>query len=105
MTAVAEVEPRLGGQVAITADGWIEMTGEIVVFDPPSRLGFRWQTESGTLITNIELVPTTDGTQLALEESGFGDDADQCRVRDNLWSHWLIRLSAVVGVGRGGVSR
>lgn len=100
MTAVAEIEPHLGGRVEIKADGWIEMKGEIVVFEPPGRLELRWETESGTLSTTIDLTATPDGTLVTLEESGFGDDDELCRVRDNLWNHWLIRLAAVVGVRR-----
>jgi uncharacterized protein YndB with AHSA1/START domain len=97
MTAEAEIEPELGGAVSIKADGWIEMNGAIVVFDPPERLGLHWDTPVGALETDIRLAAGPSGTVLTLLESGFTRIED-VHVRDDLWSHWLIRLSAAIAV-------
>jgi hypothetical protein len=40
---------------------------------------------------------TTEGSRLELRETGFAHDDDLPRRRDWLWSHWLVRLSAMPG--------
>lgn len=51
--------------------------------------------EAGDL--TVEVASAYAGCWVVIDETGFaGDDAATLAERDTLWSHWLIRLAAVV---------
>ena len=97
MTAEVELEAKAGGSVEVAIEGWPLLTGEVEVYDTPSALRVRWQSEGwpGPLTTVITIDREGDGSRLMLHETGYGDDDELCRTRDYLWSHWLARLAAV----------
>jgi uncharacterized protein YndB with AHSA1/START domain len=98
MSAVVDIDARLGGELIVQAEAQSVTHGTIVTFEPPTRLVVEWRSEDwpGPLTTAMELSEGGGTVFVALEEHGFDGDDDLCRVRDYLWSHWLIRLRAVV---------
>ena len=101
MTAVVEIDLRPGGAISIESDGWPLLSGEIVELEPPTRLALRWKAAdwANELTTSITLSAAGDDTEVEVVEEGYGDDDELLRQRSNLWSHWLIRLSVVSGMG------
>lgn len=102
MTAEVILDPVVGGEVRVAAQGFRTVVGEVVEIDPPRLLSFVWGAVewSGPLRTTVDLSREGDQTLLRLVETGFGDDAELERTRSYLWSHWLIRLAATVSQGR-----
>jgi uncharacterized protein YndB with AHSA1/START domain len=67
-------EPRVGGKVRFHEYG-VEISGEVLVFDPPERLSFSWnQIPPGypePTVVNFELVSEGEGTRVHVVHSGF----------------------------------
>ena len=101
MTADAEIDPNVGGTVRIAIAGWPDVLGHIVTLEPPHLLELVWQASDWTTPSRlrVELRESDDDCWVTIEESGFARDPEVFAQRDALWSHWLIRLAAVV-VGR-----
>lgn len=101
MTADVEMEPWAGGSVLVRVRGWPELAGRVVELAPPRRLVLRWQASGWTAPATLtaELHDSPDGCWVEIVEAGWGGDGAVLAERDSLWSHWLIRLAAVVARG------
>lgn len=97
MSAAVRLDPQVGGTVQVEAAGWPPIGGVVVALDRPTLLAIRWQAADwpGPLLSTIRVTPDPGGALLSLTETGHGTDDDLLRRRDWLWSHWLVRLSAV----------
>ena len=98
MTADVELDPWVDGSIIVAVDGWPAISGHVVAVEAPHRLALQWQAEdwrtSATLTIDLEDADTE--CWVKIEEVGFVDDDEIFAQREVLWSHWLIRLAAVV---------
>lgn len=76
-----ELEPRVGGQWKLCAEGWAKETfhvsGTVLVYDPPHSLAFSWNPswqKLGPTIVRFEVVPDTRGSKVRLVHEGFSRD-------------------------------
>jgi uncharacterized protein YndB with AHSA1/START domain len=73
------MEPRVGGRLyERTRDGEEPVWGEVLVWEPPSRLVFSWHL-GGPVTTEVELRFTADGdaTRVDLEHRGWERHGDR----------------------------
>ncbi|MEO6654348.1 MAG: SRPBCC domain-containing protein [Ilumatobacteraceae bacterium] len=102
MTADVELDPWVDGCIVVAVDGWPKLAGHVVAFEPPGRLVVQWQADdwrtSATLTFDLE--ESGRGCWVMIEEVGFVGDDEIFAQREVLWSHWLIRLAAVVARSR-----
>lgn len=98
MTSEVQIDPAIGGAFLVDTHGWPPVTGKIVDIEAPRLLAVVWRREDWgvALRTTIEVSSTHGETRVTLAEEGFGDDAELQRIRDYLWSHWLVRLRATI---------
>lgn len=88
------IDPRAGGAVQICHPGGVQVAGEILEIEPPSRLMFTYGYVSGTPIpvgasvVTIRLDDDRDGTRLNLSHV-FADEA----ARDEMVQGWRFQLS------------
>jgi uncharacterized protein YndB with AHSA1/START domain len=68
-------EPRVGGRVFERTPGGEEIPwGEVLVWDPPARLGYRWHLRSDpadATEVQIAFVPDGTATRVEIEHRGF----------------------------------
>ena len=102
-----DFEPRLGHRFTFRATpvpGWSGVTNcEVIEVDPPRRLAYRWgdgtESESGlrTIVT-WTLTPTSDGTHVRMEQSGFRpQDEGGYQGMSGGWPHIVEGLERVAG--------
>lgn len=98
MTSKVQIDPAVGGTFLVDTQGWPPVTGEILNIEAPRLLSVIWRSGDWgvALRTTIEVSSAHGETLITIDEKGFGDEAELQRIRDYLWSHWLIRLSATV---------
>jgi uncharacterized protein YndB with AHSA1/START domain len=102
-TTVTSMDPLPGGRLEFTVsfpDGLsVQISGEYLAVDPPTRLSHTWQVEGDAVATTvtIDLHPTADGTQLVLVHEGF-TEAEDVSQNDGGWRHQLERLAVLVAV-------
>lgn len=104
------LEPRVGGRIyERTRTGAEHDWGEITVWEPPSRLGYRWHLRGDRAdATDVEirfLSRGPDATRIEIEHRGWerlGVDADDWRDRnqrgwDTLLPHYLTAVQTTTG--------
>lgn len=95
----AEIDLRPGGTLKFEWGPTISNFGKVLVFDPPHRLSYTWespQMEPGTTTLTFELTAENDGTLLHFTHSGIGQGEDWDRyynLRNNGWSTHLKNLA------------
>jgi len=103
LCADAQVDPRSEGRILLWwADGH-HTAGEFTEFDPGTRIAWRWhgRGEPGPTDVAVALAPTEDGTNVAVEQRGFGPDEpwdapfEAARRR---WTEGLENLASVWGM-------
>jgi uncharacterized protein YndB with AHSA1/START domain len=88
------IEARAGGAVRIVHPGGVQVAGEILEIDPPSRLVFTYGYVSGTpmpvgaSIVTVQLEDDREGTRLNLSHA-FADE----KARDEMVQGWRFQLS------------
>lgn len=96
-----DFQPRVGHRFQFRGtpqphwDGIVN--GEVLAVDPPTRLAYRW--ESAGLKTEVTwtLSPAGGGTQVRMEQSGFGpDDTRNEQGAAYGWRRYLTELEAVL---------
>jgi uncharacterized protein YndB with AHSA1/START domain len=84
---------------ATPAPGWngiIEC--EVMVVEPNSRLTYSWGTMGMVSVVAWTLTPTDGGTQVRMEQSGFGQDQDaNYKGATYGWLKFIGNLERVVG--------
>ena len=99
------LEGRVGGRVYERTPTGVEHDwGEVTVWEPPSRLAYRWFLRADRAdATDVEIrfVAIGDGTRVEIEHRGWerlGARADSWRNRNRQgWSTLLPHFAAVVG--------
>ena len=100
-TSVRTMDAVPGGRFAITVtmpNGFsVDIEGEYLTVEPPTRLSHTWMVEGDETETTvtIELRPTRNGTQLVLVHDGFTDTTDRDQ-NDGGWRHQLERLASML---------
>jgi uncharacterized protein YndB with AHSA1/START domain len=107
--AEAEIEPRVGGRLAVTMVGdgrRIEHTGEYRELVPPRRLVFTWRSPytgpSPSLVT-VDLQATAGGTELTLVHEFLPEDAADSHGAG--WGAILDRLAVELTRDHPGMDR
>jgi uncharacterized protein YndB with AHSA1/START domain len=103
--AQVALEPRLGGRIYERAkDGTEHEWGEVTVWDPPERLGYRWHLMRDPIdATEVEIAFRAhgSGTRVDIEHRGWeqlGADADLWRTRNRTgWSTLMPHFVEAVG--------
>lgn len=98
MTADVDIDPVVGGRIFIGIAGWPDVLGHIVDLESPHFLKVHWQASDwvGPSELTVNVSESSDGCWVVIQEKGFAQDSEVFAQRDALWSHWLIRLAAVV---------
>jgi uncharacterized protein YndB with AHSA1/START domain len=97
-----DFQPTVGRRFTFRANpvpGWSGIIEcEVLVVEPPSRLSYSWGTLGfGTAVVWI-LTPTSSGTHLRMEQSGFGLDQNQNYNGAKYgWQKFIGNLERVVG--------
>lgn len=107
-------EPHAGGRILeLAGDGAVHVWGEVLRFEPPTRVCYRWHLFfDPSEATEVEVVFTArgSGTLVRLEQSGFerlGSAAAPRRLRTaEVWERLSARYASVAGAepaspGRG----
>lgn len=96
----AEFEPRVGGKVRLVF-GQGEVTGEVTRFEPPSALGFTWQSEQAPgIVTQVDVSLEDLGEgrcRVDLVHSGWEAAPEARGIHEQGWRHFLGRLADVAG--------
>jgi uncharacterized protein YndB with AHSA1/START domain len=101
---VSEIEPFVGGRMAMMLDGPHPITGEVRVWDPPRVFEFSWSnTHAPDSVVRYELAPHADGTRLVFTHMGM-PHANSALMLPG-WHNFFDRLgSALAGVAPDGRS-
>lgn len=100
----ATIEPRVGGRVRNRhPDGREYVVGEVLRYEPGSRLTFTWNHGDGQGTTEIDVRFTADdaGTRVDLEHSGWERLADAERKSAGFSAGWDEILELFVGYAEG----
>jgi uncharacterized protein YndB with AHSA1/START domain len=90
------IEPRAGGAVHIVHPGGVQVAGEVLEIDPPSRIVFSYGYVSGSpmpagaSIVTLQLEDDREGTRLTLSHA-FAEEHEQ--VRNDMAQGWRYQLS------------
>jgi uncharacterized protein YndB with AHSA1/START domain len=84
--------------------GEINVHGEFLEVDPPSRLAYSWNSSWMPVHTRVlwELNPQADGTLVKLTHSGFAGNVDQAKGHSFGWTLVLTWLQAFAEGGETG---
>lgn len=107
LTARPEAEWKVGGAWKITLDdGRIADTGEIVAFDPPTRLAIRWLHEKnpdlkseGYSLCTMDLEPAGDTVKLTVVHAMDRADSKLIEAVSGGWPKILSNLKTLVETG------
>jgi uncharacterized protein YndB with AHSA1/START domain len=96
-----DFEPVVGHRFTFRANpvpGWNGIIDcEVMVVEPPSRLSYSWGTLGSESVVTFALTPTASGTNLRMEQSGFGPDQDHAYKGATYgWRNFLGKLEHVV---------
>lgn len=84
------------GRLSVSLDidkGKVEITGQFLVVEPPSRLSYSWAHGE---VVDVHFDPDGDGTLLRLWHRGLTDPDDR-QLRTGGWTFCLSSLSKAVG--------
>lgn len=88
----ADLEPRVGGKMRFVFDRG-EVTGEVTRFEPPSALGFTWNSEQAPgVVTQVDvtLEDLGDGRcRVELVHSGWEAAPEARAIHEQGWRHFL----------------
>lgn len=101
---VSEIEPFVGGRMAMMLDGPHPMTGEVRVWAPPRVFEFSWSnTHAPDSVVRYELAPQADGTRLVFTHQGMPYAYSALMLPG--WHNFFDRLgNALAGVAPDGKS-
>jgi uncharacterized protein YndB with AHSA1/START domain len=91
----AQVEPRVGGRIALMTDGPGPMTGVVRAWEPPHLLEFTWSnTHAPDSVVRYELSPEAGGTRLTFTHTSM--PYVTCALMLPGWHELLGRLGRAV---------
>jgi uncharacterized protein YndB with AHSA1/START domain len=96
-----DFEPVTGRKFQFRADpvpGWNGIIdAEVLVVEPLKQLSYTWSSMGSDFVVLWTLSPTEAGTQLRLEQSGFGPDQNAAYQGANYgWQRFLGNLERVL---------
>jgi uncharacterized protein YndB with AHSA1/START domain len=72
--------------------------GKVLVLEPSSRLSYSWASMGLESVVTWTLTPTTNGTHVRMEQSGFPSDGDAYYKGASYgWQNFIGNLERVVG--------
>ena len=71
-----DFEAVVGHRFRFTAD-WGGVDGVVMIAEPPKTLAYTWGAFGVGTVVKWTLTPTSTGTHLRMEHSGFGPDQEQ----------------------------
>jgi uncharacterized protein YndB with AHSA1/START domain len=97
-----DFQPAVGHQFSFHAtpvpgwDGVID--SEVLVIEPNSRLSYSWATMGTKTVVTWTLTPTTVGTHLRMEQTGFRSETDAAYKGATYgWTKFIGNMERVVG--------
>ncbi len=90
----AEVDLRPGGTIRFAWEPGTFEVGKILVFEPPHRLSYTWETFGpGPTTITVELTAENDGTRLHLIHTGIGAGEDWDNYYTSINGGWSAHLA------------
>jgi uncharacterized protein YndB with AHSA1/START domain len=71
-----DFQPVVGHRFKLSAD-WGSVDGEVLAVEPNKKLSYTWGAYGLGSVVTWTLTPTSTGTHLRMEQSGFKADQDQ----------------------------
>lgn len=91
-----DFEPTVGHRFKFTAD-WGSVDCEVLDVEPAKSLSYRWDAMGLESVVTWTLTPTTGGTALKMEQTGFRPDQEQAyRGAQFGWARFLDNLEGVL---------
>lgn len=93
----SDFEPVVGHRFQFTAD-WGSVDCEVVAVEPNRSLAYSWSAYGLESIVTWTLTPTSTGTQLRMEQSGFRPNQEQAfQGAQYGWAKFFGALERVLG--------
>lgn len=91
-----DFEPTVGHRFKFTAD-WGSVDCEVLDVEPARSLSYKWDAMGLESVVTWTLTPTTGGTALKMEQTGFRPDQEQAyRGAQFGWARFLDNLEGVL---------
>ncbi len=90
--------PAMGHRFTLSGD-WGSVDCEVLVLEPHTALSYSWTAMGMGTLVEFSLTPTSGGTHLRVEQSGFGTDASNDRYYNGAqwgWQKFTAALEDVV---------
>ena len=93
----SDFEPDVGRRFSFRAD-WGSVDCQVLALEAHRSLAYSWGAHGLESVVTWTLTPTTSGTHLRMEQSGFRPDQDQAFHGARMgWTRFLASLEAVLG--------
>jgi uncharacterized protein YndB with AHSA1/START domain len=92
-----DFQPAVDHRFKLSAD-WGSVDCQVLAVDPPKTLSYTWGAYGLDSIVTWILTPTSAGTHLRMEHSGFGPNQEQAYKGAGYgWQNFMNKLEDVVG--------
>jgi uncharacterized protein YndB with AHSA1/START domain len=92
-----DFQPVVGHRFSLRAD-WGAVECQVVAVEPNKTLSYTWGAYGLESVVTWTLTPTSTGTQLRMEQAGFGPDQQQAYHGARAgWQQFIGNLERVVG--------
>jgi uncharacterized protein YndB with AHSA1/START domain len=92
-----DFQPVVDHKFKFTAD-WGSVEGQVIAVEPDKTLSYTWSAYGMESLVTWTLSPTTSGTHLRMEHSGFQPDQEKAyKGAQYGWAKFLDKLEEVVG--------
>jgi uncharacterized protein YndB with AHSA1/START domain len=92
-----DFQPTVDHRFKLSAD-WGFVDCQVLAVDPPKTLSYTWGAYGLESVVTWILTPTSAGTHLRMEHSGFGPDQEQAYKGAGYgWQNFIGKLEDVVG--------
>ena len=92
-----DFQPVVGHRFNLRAD-WGAVDCQVLAVEPHKTLSYTWGTYGLESVMTWTLTPTSEGTRLRMEQSGFRPDQQQAYQGANYgWQNFIANLERVVG--------
>jgi uncharacterized protein YndB with AHSA1/START domain len=91
-----DFKPVVGHQFDFSAD-WGSVACQVLALEPPKRLSYKWDAMGLESVVTWTLTPTSTGTLLRMEQSGFRPDQQQAYQGAKYgWQRFFANLQQVL---------
>jgi uncharacterized protein YndB with AHSA1/START domain len=92
-----DFQPVVGHRFNLRAD-WGAVDCQVLAVEPHKTLSYTWGAYGLESVVTWTLTPTSEGTRLRMEQSGFRPDQQQAYQGANYgWQNFIANLERVVG--------